>query len=158
VATEENTEETESASRSQMWIHEAMVEWLQTEEGGGYDFSVLEENDPAEIIAVAFAKRVAWRKSTTYAELKAAHANDAEKRKAEVLAERAAAKEARDKAKAEKAEAKAAKLAADKAAKAEAAKAEKPAAAAKKTTAKKTAGRKPARSKTTDTSDDPFSE
>jgi membrane protein involved in colicin uptake len=152
VATEENTEETESASRSQMWIHEAMVEWL---EGEGNDLSSM---SPAEVIAVAFAKRVAWRKSTTYAELKAAHANDAEKRKAEVLAERAAAKEARDKAKAEKAEAKAAKLAADKAAKAEAAKAEKPAAAAKKTTAKKTAGRKPARSKTTDTSDDPFSE
>jgi len=143
------TEETieAPATRSQMWIHEGMVEWLETEEGGEFDFS---EAEPAEIIAAAFAKRVAWRQSDTYAELKEAHKAEAEEAKAAKAAERAAAKEARA---AEKAAAAEAKAKAD-AEKGEAKPAAKKAAA---TTKKAPAGRKPARGKAKASgSDDPF--
>jgi hypothetical protein len=145
VADTETVEAEEtSGPRSQMWIHEGMVDWLQEEYE--VDFDTL---SPAEVIALAFARRNEWRRTETYAALKAGRAEQREAEKAE----RAAAAEAR------KAERQAAAAAKAEAAKAEKA-AEKPAAKASKTTAKKATastrkGRTAAKGKAS-TSEDPF--
>lgn len=95
------TEETEGGPRSQMWKHEAMVEWLTKQTG--VDMNTL---SAAEVIAYAFAHRVAWRKSTQYRSLvDGRQAQVAQEREARA-AERAQAAEAR---KAEREAAKAAK-------------------------------------------------
>jgi hypothetical protein len=57
----EEVEEEAGGFRSQMWKHEAMVEWLNAETGED-----INELSAAEIIALAFARRVAWRKSEDY--------------------------------------------------------------------------------------------
>lgn len=116
----EGTEDTESA-RSQMWKHEAMVQWLESEHGADFDSMTA-----ADVIAMAFAKRVEWRKSQTYADLlndraevvAAEKVAKAEQREA-VKAERAAVREAEAAKKAAAKEAEAAERAAAKAAKAE---------------------------------------
>lgn len=116
---DEEVQEEEGGLRSQMWKHEAMVEWINSEEE--VDLDTL---SAAEVIAYAFARRVAWRKSEVYQNLVAERQTAAE-------AEKAAKAEAREAAAAARAEEKAAA----KAAKAE--KAEKgaaPAKAAKKAT------------------------
>lgn len=126
---EETVTEEESGPRSQMWKHEAMVAWINEQEG--VDLDTL---SAAEIIAYAFAKRVAWRKSSTYTDLVASHAAEAEEAKAARAAEREAAAAAR---KAEKEAAAKAKAEA-----AEAAKDKEPAKATKATAAKKGAAKK----------------
>lgn len=100
----------EGGLRSQMWKHEAMVEWLN--EQNEID---LNEMSAAEIIAYAFAQRVAWRKSDVYRNLVAGRAEAVE-------AERAEAAKAREEAKAAKAAEKAAAKAEKEAKAAEAAK------------------------------------
>lgn len=139
----EETEE-EGGLRSQMYKHEAMVGWINEQDG--VDLDTL---SAAEIIAYAFARRVAWRKSDVYEALVAGHAGVVAQEKAERKAAReAAAKEkaeARAKEKAEKA------AAAEKATPAKAAAAKAP--AKKATAAKKAAPAKKAAKAT----EDPFS-
>lgn len=153
MAEETETETTEGGLRSQMWKHDAMVEWINETEG-----VTLDEMTAGEIIAYAFAKRVAWRNSDTYQDLVTSHKAEAAEAAEARKAEREAAAEKR---KAEKA---AAKAAAD----AEAEKAEKTTAKATKTPAKATAAKatktpakatKTARktTKATGTEEDPFS-
>lgn len=152
MADEETVEEEGTGLRSQQWKHDAMVEWLESEEGYGYS---LDELSPAEVIAVAFAYRVRWRNSQTYVDLVEAH-------KAEAEEEKAAKAEAREAAKAEKAKEREAAKAAKEAAKAEAegkaketAKATKPAAKASKA-AKPAAATKRVRKGTAAPAEDPF--
>lgn len=113
MADEEVVEEGGVATRSQMWKHEAMVEWLESEKG--YE---LVGASPAEVIAAAFAHRVEWRKSDTYQDLVTQHAEAAEaareeRRQARELAaeqraqERAAAKAEKEAASKSKTEGKA---------------------------------------------------
>lgn len=94
----EETEETAAEPRSQMWKHEAMVEWLQSEKG------LPEDADAPTVVAYAFAHRVEWRRTDIYRNL-------VENRTSEVMAERetkAAERKAQAEAKAqERAEAKA---------------------------------------------------
>lgn len=101
---EETEETTEGGTRSQMWKHEPMAAWLESE---GHDLGGM---TPAEIIALAFAARVAWRKTDTYINLVEEHRAAAAEAKADLAsaaAERAAAKAEADKeTKAEKAAAK----------------------------------------------------
>lgn len=118
-AVEETTEE--SGPRSQMWKHEAMVTWLESE--NDVDLS---EASAAEVIALAFAQRVPWRKSDTYRNLVESHAAEADAAREAKAAEREAAKVAREEEKAAKAAAKAEADAAKAAAK-ESGEAEKPA-------------------------------
>lgn len=62
---EEVTEEEEGGGfRSQMWKHEAMVEWLNAELGED-----INEMSAAEIIALAFKLRVSWRRSQEYQDI-----------------------------------------------------------------------------------------
>lgn len=133
-------EETEEATgpRSQMWKHEAMVEWVNEQEG--VDLDTL---SAAEIIAYAFAKRVAWRKSDVYQALVAGHSEVAAQEKAEAAEARKAEREAAKAAKA--AEAAKAAPAAAKATKATKATKAAPAKAATKATkaTKKAAGEDP---------------
>lgn len=91
----EEVEEQEQGLRSQLWKHEAMVEWIN--ENDGVDLDTL---SAAEVIAYAFARRVAWRQSDTYRKLVASHKAEAEAEKAERKAERKAKAEAEAKAKA----------------------------------------------------------
>lgn len=142
MSTEE--EATNPTGRSQIYKHEALVAYLT--DVVGIDVDSL---SPAEVIAVAFAHRNAFRKSDTYRDAVAAYEAEAAERAEAKAAERQAEKEARE---AERAEKRAAKEA-EKAEKAE--KATK--APAKKAAAKKTpAGRRPARGKAKATSEDPF--
>lgn len=134
----EETEEVAGVSRSAMHIHEAMVEWL---ESNGY---LTGDESTAEVVAVAFAKRNEWRKSEEYAEVKEEYAStrEAEKEaKAAARAERAAAKAAAEEDDEEEAPKpkKGKKAAASKAAPAKAKKAKR-------------------KSKSADTDDDPFSD
>lgn len=85
-------------SRSQIWKHEGMVEWLESVKE--YDFS---EAEPAEVIAAAFAHRVEWRRSEAYQNIVAEHQEAAEAARAERAAQREAEKEARQAAAAAKA-------------------------------------------------------
>lgn len=108
TATEvETTEAEEGGVRSQMWKHEAMVEWVNSESNVDLDAM-----SAAEVIAYAFAKRVAWRKSDTYRTLVDGHSES-------VAEAKAAEKLARDEERAAKAEVKAAEKAAADAAAAE---------------------------------------
>lgn len=143
----EATEEVEEyipGTRSQDWLHNAHVEYIETEYGVN-----LSKSSPAEVISIAFATRREFRESEIYSDAKSAAAEAKEEAKA-------AASEARAEAKAErerlKAEAKAEKDAA--AEKAEKAPAAKKGAAKAKAPAKKAARRsKPA---TTDEDESPF--
>lgn len=99
----EEVEAEEGGLRSQLWKHEAMVEWIN--EAEGVDLDTL---SAAEVIAYAFARRVAWRQSDTYRELVAEHATNIEAEREAKAQERAEAKAAKD---AEKAAAKAAEAA-----------------------------------------------
>lgn len=135
----EEQEEVEGGPRSQMWKHEAMVSWINKE----FDVD-LDKMSAAEVIAYAFAHRVAWRKSDTYKSLVAERADVVAAEKAERQAEKEAEREAKKEAKA-----------AEKAAKA--AKAEKaPAAKATKAPAKKAAKSTKKGGKAASTSEDPF--
>lgn len=98
--------------RSHDYKHEAMAQWLK--EQTGYEPDV-------QTIKLAFAYRVAWRRTQIYRDLVAGHAEVAEK-------EKAAEREAKAKEKAEKAEAREKERAEKEAAKAKE-KAEKEAAA-----------------------------
>lgn len=130
----EEAEAQEGGLRSQMYKHEAMVEWVN--EQYGVDLDTL---SAAEVIAYAFASRVEWRKSDEYKGVVEAHAEEA-----------AAAKE-------EKAKARAAKAAEAKAEKASAKKEAAPKKAAKATkAAKKTAKKATKASKAAATEDNPF--
>jgi hypothetical protein len=115
--------------KSQLWKHEAMVGWLEESK----EYGDLSEYSPGEIVAIAFAHRVEWRKSDEYQNLVMEHREQAESERAERAAAREAAK-------------------AEKAAEREAAKAAKEAAEAAKTdgkeTAKATKAAKPAAKKT----------
>lgn len=91
---EETVEEEEGGLRSQLFKHEAQAEWINGEYGIDLD-----ELPASEIIAYAYATRVAWRKTDTYKELvsehKGAAAEAAETKKiaaAAKAAEKAAAK------------------------------------------------------------------
>lgn len=141
----DTTTEEQSGPRSQMWKHEAMVPYLESEFG-----VTLSKCSPAEIIAMAFARRNPWRASDTYANLVESHKGDAEAAKAERAAEREAAK-------AERAEA-AATAKAEKQAAAAKAKAEAPAKApAKKATkATKAPAKATKASKAAAPAEDPF--
>lgn len=134
----DEVQEEEGGLRSQMWKHEAMVSWLNEQEG--VDLDTL---SAAEIIAYAFARRVEWRKSDTYRNLVASHATEAEAAREAKAAERAEAAAARKAAKeaeaAEKAAAKETDAAPSKAAAKKAAAAAKPVAKAAKATKKGTA-------------------
>jgi membrane protein involved in colicin uptake len=144
VANEVEETEEEGGLRSQMYKHEAMVGWINEQDGVDLD-----SLSAAEIIAYAFARRVAWRKSDEYKTLVAG--------RSEVVAqEKAEKKAAREALAKEKAEAKAA----EKAAKAEAAAKATPAkAAAAKAPAKKAtpAKKAPAAKKAAKGTEDPFS-
>lgn len=102
---ETEEEELGVPSRSHLWKHEAMVEWINQTEGIDLDSMA----SAAEIIAWAFAKRAAWRNSaksgSPYRQLLEDHKLEAAAEREELKAERAAAREA---AAAEKAKAKAA--------------------------------------------------
>lgn len=104
MAKSKNTEATESEEggslRSHMYKHEAMVQWLE-EQG-----HAVSNATPAEVIAIAFAKRVEWRKSDTYRSLVEGRSEQLASEKAARQQEREQAREAR---KAEKAAARAAK-------------------------------------------------
>jgi hypothetical protein len=102
--------------KSQLWKHEAMVEWLESVK----EYGDLSEYSPGEIVAIAFAHRVEWRKSDEYQNLVIEHREQAEAERADRAAAREAAK-------------------AEKAAEREAAKAAKEAAEAAKTDGKETA-------------------
>lgn len=103
----EEVQEEQGGLRSHMYKHEAMVAWINEQEGVDLDTMTA-----AEVIAYAFAKRVAWRQSDEYKQAIAEHAEAVEAEKAE----RQAAREAE---RAEKAAAKEAEKAAKEAAKAE---------------------------------------
>lgn len=83
MATAATEVEEASGPRSQMWKHEAMVDWINS-----YDEVDLDTLDAATIIAYAFARRVEWRASETYQELVAEHAAEAEAEKARKAAAR----------------------------------------------------------------------
>lgn len=123
-------EETATVARSQMWKHEAMVEWL-TEQG-----FITPKSSQVEVVAAAFAHRVEWRKSERYLGLENPAAAEREAAREKREAERAAKAEEREAAKAKRAEEREAARAA-KAAEKEAAKATKAAAAQKSTAASK---------------------
>lgn len=135
---EETEVEEEGGLRSQMWKHEAMVEWINDQ-----DEVDLDTLSAADVIAYAFARRVAWRQSDVYKSLVAGRAEIVEAEKAERAKARDEAKEAKA---AERAEAKAKKDAEAKAKAAEAEKGKEPTKAAKATKAtkatKKTTGGK----------------
>lgn len=57
----EATEETTPASRSRMWLHEGMVDWLNAQVGED-----INTYSAADIISLAFAQRNAWRDSEEY--------------------------------------------------------------------------------------------
>lgn len=145
AAVQEPEVEEEGGLRSQMFKHEAQVEWINEEYGINLD-----ELSAADIIAYAYATRVAWRKTDTYRGLVA-------ERKTEAASEAAAKKAAREAAAAAKAAAKAAEAAAAPAAPAQ--KATK-AAATKKAPAKAAAPAKATRatkaSKAAASGDNPF--
>lgn len=116
MANEENTDQ-DVLGRSSVAIHQGQVDWLEASRG--IDMSTL---SPAEVISLAYASRVAWRKTEEYQAAKAAQADirqaekakadEARAAKAQERAEAKAAKEAeRAKAKAEAEEARAAKAA-----------------------------------------------
>lgn len=90
--------EEEGGLRSQMFKHEAQVEYINEEYG--VDLDTL---SAAEIIAYAYATRVAWRKTDTYRNLVEAHKGEAAAEAAAKKAEREAAAKARAEAKAAKA-------------------------------------------------------
>lgn len=118
MATEEEVVEAVPGERSQRWVHEGQVEWIEAT----YDIDLNDRKqyDAAGIACVLYATRVPWRKSPEYAQLKVDHEAEVEEAKAEAAAER---ERARQEKQAER--------------DAKAAKATKPAkAAAKKTTAK----------------------
>lgn len=83
MAVEEVVEE-EAGLRSQMWKHEAMVDWINANDGVD-----LEQENAATIIAYAFARRNQWRRSEEYLALVEDH-------KAEAIAEAQARAEARE--------------------------------------------------------------
>lgn len=103
---EETEEELGYPSRSHMWKHEAMVEWINETEGIDLDTM-----SAAEIVSWAFAKRAAWRNSdksgSPYRKLleghKAEMEAEVEERKAARVAEREAKAAEREAAKAAKA-------------------------------------------------------
>ncbi len=104
----DEVEEAEAAIpglRSQTAVHEGQIAWIESEYG--IDVSTY---SAAEVLAVGYATRVAWRQTEAYQEAKASlsEAREAaaeEKRIAreEAAAERAAAKEAKEAEKAAKA-------------------------------------------------------
>lgn len=149
-ATTPATEETTTASRSQMYKHEDFVAWATSE--GLMDGT----ESPVEAIAVFAANRGKWRKTPRYRALRESGDPAANERKAERDAARAAKAEERAAAKEARA--------AERAAKAEAAAAAKAAAPAKAPAAKKTAApatKAPAKAtkaakKGTAASDNPF--
>lgn len=102
---EQTEEELGYPSRSHMWKHEAMVEWINETEGIDLDTM-----SAAEIVSWAFAKRAAWRNSaksgSPYRQLLEDHKAELTAEQEERKAERAAARAA---AATEKAAAKAAK-------------------------------------------------
>lgn len=95
-ATEAEATETTPGARSQTHIHQGQADYIEQEHG--LDLSAM---SPAEIIAVAYATRNAWRKTDAYAELKAEAKEQAEQEKAERAEARAARKAEREAAKAE---------------------------------------------------------
>ena len=116
AAAVETEVEEEGGLRSQMWKHEAMVDWINANDG--VDLDTL---SAADIIAYAFARRVEWRKSDTYRSLVEEYRQSAAEESAQRKAAAAAAKAERDAAKAAEAKAtpapaKATKTAAKKAA------------------------------------------
>lgn len=118
--------EAEGGLRSQMWKHEAFVEWL----GEAYNVD-LDTLSAAEVIAWFAAKRNEWRKTPGYRGLVNSHKAEA----AEAAAERAAARKAAAAEKKAAAPAKKATKATAKAAPAKATKATKKAPAKKATKA-----------------------
>jgi hypothetical protein len=138
--------------RSQMWKHEAMVEWLSEVK----EYGDLSEWSPAEVIAIAFAHRNEWRRTDTYRNLVESHAAEAE----EARAAKAAAREEEKAAKAAEREAAKAEKEAAKAAAAEGketAKATKPAAGkATKAPAKAVRKASKATAKRSASTEDPF--
>jgi hypothetical protein len=83
----EEAEAEEVALRSQIWKHEAMVEWLNEQ------FEIdLDSLPAAEVIAYAFAKRVEWRKSNDYLSLVDDYRTETAQRKEQEAAAREAAK------------------------------------------------------------------
>lgn len=149
MADEVETEETEAeaVSRSQMWKHEDIYEWL-TEEG-----EIDSESSGPEIIAAFAARRNAYRKTQRYIDLVESHAKEAEEAKAARAEARETAKAEREAAKAAAAEEKAkAKAEAEAAGEDDEAKTTAKKTAAKKTPAKRTAARKTTKAASTDES------
>lgn len=106
----EEQEQAERESRSQMYKHEDIFEWLK-EEG-----ALTDESTGPEIIAAFAANRNRYRKTERYANLVRTYNDGAEARAEEARAAKEAAKAAKD---AEREQAKAAKAAEKEAAKAE---------------------------------------
>lgn len=131
--------------RSQTWIHEAHVEYLEAE----YPDLNLAKLKPAELIAVAFASRRDYRASEVYEEAKAEHVNSVEEERARLAEERAEAKAQREAERAEKAAAKSAK-------KGEASKSKATAKKGSKATKAKSTGKSTRGRKTKPSSEDPF--
>lgn len=123
MADQADTTETEEerASRSQMWKHEDIFQWL-IDEG-----KLTPTSSGPEVIAAFAANRNAYRKTDRYAALVASHAESS-------VAEREQAKVAREAEKAERAAARAAAKAEKDAAKEAAAKAKAEAATAAEAT------------------------
>lgn len=149
----EETEDEEAApagARSQLWKHEAQVEWYKET----YGIDLEKDHSAAEIIAAAYATRVEWRKSDTYKELVAeyeAEKEEEKERKAAEAEERAAERKAKADEKAAKAKSKEGE---DKPKPSGRKGAAKKAAAAKKAPAKKAARR--GRGAKATSEDDPF--
>lgn len=66
----EDTTEDEGGLRSRMYLHEDLVDYINTEYG--VDLDTL---SAAEVVAFAFAKRNEWRKTERYASIKEEHAS-----------------------------------------------------------------------------------
>jgi len=145
---EEETEETGGGLRSQLFKHEGQVAWIN--EQYGVDLDTM---SAAEIIAYAYATRVAWRKSDEYKAVIAANED-------RIAEEKAARAKEREEAKAEREKERAAKKAEKEAAAAKAAEeAEKGKTPAKATKATKTPAKasKSSKKATKATADSPFS-
>lgn len=149
--TEETVEEGSTVgARSSLVIHQGQVDWLESEHG--LDMSSL---SPAEVIAAAYATRVAWRKTEAYQAAKLAQAEVNEEGKAELAAAKEAAKAERQAERDRKAEEREAAKAA-KAAEKEAQKGEAPATTATKPAAKKATAKKATAKKASAGTADPF--
>lgn len=100
AATESSPAKKKSGATSQTWLHQEMIDWL--EETQGVDMSKM---SPVEILSLAFARHIDWRKTDRYKEVKEAHRIDREQaeaeRKAAVAERKAAAKASKSEAKPE---------------------------------------------------------